>query len=114
LVVSFLKTGFNPNQKDNAGWTPLVLIFYFNIILSIRYLYYLQNNIYLQHEAVKIGHLHITKLLIQYGAYLNVPGFEYESPLYTAIKYEHFDIAKLLLQYGADLKCVNMYGNSAK
>lgn len=63
---------------------------------------------------MKIGHLHITKLLIQYGAYLNVPGFEYDSPLHTAIKYEHFDIAKILFQNGADLKCINMYGSSAQ
>lgn len=52
--------------------------------------------------------------MIDYGAYLNVPGFEYESPLYTAIKYDQFDIALLLFQNGADIKCINMYGMNAQ
>lgn len=50
------------------------------------------------------------KELIKYGAYLNVPGFEYESPLYTAIKYGKFEIAKTILDYGADANFINMYG----
>lgn len=63
---------------------------------------------------MKTGHLDIVQELIIYGAYLNVPGFEYESPLHTAIKYEQFDIAKLLLQNGADTQCINMYGDNAQ
>lgn len=61
---------------------------------------------------MKNGRLQIVKLLIQFGAYINVPGFEYESPLFTAIKYGQFDIAKELLMEGADLKSVNMYGDN--
>jgi len=69
---------------------------------------------YLKHEAVKSGNLDIVKELIKYGAYLNVPGFEYESPLYTAIKYGKFEIAKTILDYGADANFINMYGNNAR
>lgn len=60
------------------------------------------------------GHLEIVKLLIKYGALLNVPGFEYESPLHTAIRYNHFDIAVILLQNGAYANDTNIYGNDAQ
>lgn len=69
---------------------------------------------YLKHEAVKSGSLDIVQELIKYGAYLNVPGFEYESPLYTAIKYSKFEIAITLLNHGADANFINMYGNNAR
>jgi len=69
---------------------------------------------YLKHEAVKSGNLDIVIELIKFGAYLNVPGFEYESPLYTAIKYSKFEIAKTLLNYGSDANFINMYGDNAR
>lgn len=53
-------------------------------------------------------------MLIQDGAYLNVPGFEYETPLFTAIKYDHVDIAKILLQYGADRNSINIFGKNVQ
>lgn len=56
--------------------------------------------------------MNIVKVLIDFGAFLNVPGFEYESPLFTAVKYDQFEVAKLLLQKGADSKCINIYGDN--
>lgn len=43
---------------------------------------------------------------------MNVPGFEYESPLHLSVMYNKFDIAKLLLRSGADSKCIDMYGRN--
>jgi ankyrin repeat protein len=63
---------------------------------------------------VKNGEMEIVKILIKYGALLNVPGFEYESPLHMAIRYKHFDIAVILLQHGADAKHINIFGNDAQ
>lgn len=56
----------------------------------------------------------IIKELIKYGAYLNSPGFDYETPLYIALKYNKNDVAELLLQNGADERCINIYGESAQ
>lgn len=53
------------------------------------------------------------KELINYGAYLNAPGFEYETPLHTAIKYDQFEIATTLMQHGADTTCINIRGDNA-
>lgn len=50
--------------------------------------------------------------LIDYGAYLEAPGFEYETPLHVAVKYGKFEIARILLQNGADKKCINIYGKN--
>jgi len=108
-----LEDGCNPNVKDNAGWTPMVLI----LINKVFYSYVIKTMIIqfnLKHEAVKSGNLNIVKELIKYGAHLNVPGFEYESPLYTAIKYGKFEIAKSILNYGADVNFINIYGDSVR
>lgn len=34
FAFELLKDGFNPNVKDNAGWTPLVFIFIFHFIMK--------------------------------------------------------------------------------
>lgn len=108
-----LEDGFNPNVKDNAGWTPMVIIL-INVIFFDYGIKTVLIQFYLKHEAVKCGNLDIVKVLIKFGAYLNVPGFEYESPLYTAIKYSQFEISKTILNYGADANFMNMYGDNAK
>lgn len=69
---------------------------------------------YLKHEAVRKGYLDIVNTLIKYGAFVNVPGFEYESPLHTAIKYDHIDIAVILLKHGADANHINLFGDNAQ
>lgn len=110
MVTSLLSHGFNPNVKDNAGWTPMVLLNIFIIFFyATTIIFY-----FFKHEAVKMECLDTIKELIKYGAYLNSPGFEYETPLYTAIKYNKNNVAALLLQNGADIKCKNIYGNSAQ
>lgn len=68
---------------------------------------------YLKHEAVKKGHSEVVKELINYGAYLNAPGFEYETPLHTAIKYDQFEIATILMQNGAVTTCIDIRGDNA-
>lgn len=85
---------------------------FYNSIIVVKKTVLLQ--LYLKHEAVKSGNIDIVKELIKFGAYLNVPGFEYESPLYTAIKYGKFEIAKILLSYGSDANCMNMYGDNVR
>lgn len=56
--------------------------------------------------------MEIVNKLIDYGAYLNVPGFEYDTPLHVAIRYDHFSIAKILLDNGIDKDSINIYGET--
>lgn len=89
------------------------------VLLIINYsLYFFYTTIIIyycfKHEAVKMECLDTIKELIKYGAYLNAPGFEYETPLFTALKYNKNNVAALLLQSGADTRCKNIYGISAQ
>lgn len=69
---------------------------------------------YLKHVAVKNGYSDIVEALIKYGAFINVPGFEYETPLHTAIKYNQYSVAVILLQRGADINDIDLFGNKAR
>lgn len=86
-----------------------ILMFYYFLLKYILFHFF-----FLQHEAVKSGNLDIIKKLIEFGALINVPGYEYETPLHTAMKYCRYEIASMLVQNGADINCQNMYGVTAQ
>ncbi|GAB0089890.1 hypothetical protein DMENIID0001_045120 [Sergentomyia squamirostris] len=66
-----------PDQKDNAGYTPL-------------------------HEACSRGHLEIARLLLQYGANHSETALSGIRPLHDAVENGYVEVARLLLSYGAD------------
>lgn len=67
----------SPNQKDNAGYTPL-------------------------HEACSRGSLDIAKLLLRYGANHSDTAHAGKRPLHEAVENGYVEIVRLLLAYGAD------------
>jgi ankyrin repeat protein len=67
----------HPDQKDNAGYTPL-------------------------HEACSRGHLEISRLLLQFGANHSETAQSGIRPLHEAIENGHIEVVRLLLAYGAD------------
>ncbi|KAG9477529.1 hypothetical protein GDO78_002761 [Eleutherodactylus coqui] len=84
-VEELLKSGANPNVKDNAGWTPL-------------------------HEACNHGHTDVVEVLLQHQALVNTTGYQNDSPLHDAVKNGHTAIVQLLLQHGASQDAVNIFG----
>ncbi|XP_055689773.1 nascent polypeptide-associated complex subunit alpha, muscle-specific form [Lutzomyia longipalpis] len=66
-----------PDQKDNAGYTPL-------------------------HEACSRGHLQIARLLLEYGANVSETAQSGIRPLHDAVENGYVEVARLLLSYGAD------------
>ncbi|KAE8580531.1 hypothetical protein XENTR_v10024452 [Xenopus tropicalis] len=84
-VEDLLKSGANPNVKDNAGWTPL-------------------------HEACNLGHTVIVELLLQHHALVNTTGYQNDTPLHDAVKNGHIAIVQLLLSHGASQEAVNIFG----
>ncbi|KFZ60979.1 BRCA1-associated RING domain protein 1, partial [Antrostomus carolinensis] len=84
-VEQLLKSGADPNVKDNAGWTPL-------------------------HEACNHGHKEVVELLLQYKALVNTTGYQNDSPLHDAAKNGHVSIVELLLLHGASRDAVNIFG----
>ncbi|KAM9380299.1 BRCA1-associated RING domain protein 1 [Phaethornis superciliosus] len=85
VVEQLLKSGADPNVKDNAGWTPL-------------------------HEACNHGHREVVELLLQSKASVNSTGYQNDSPLHDAVKNGHVSIAELLLLHGASRDAVNIFG----
>lgn len=65
------------SASDNAGYTPL-------------------------HVAAARGHLHIARLLLQYGANVSAAARGGIRPLHEACENEHVEVIRLLLSYGAD------------
>lgn len=77
VVYCLDRMGMNPDQKDNAGYTPL-------------------------HEACTQGWLEIARILLQFGANHSVAAQSGIRPLHGAIENDHEEVVRLLLSYGAD------------
>ncbi|KAL9909699.1 uncharacterized protein ACN427_004746 isoform 1-T4 [Glossina fuscipes fuscipes] len=77
IVYCLDRIGMNPDQKDNAGYTPL-------------------------HEACTNGWLDIARVLLQYGANHSEAAHSGIRPLHEASDNDHEEIVRLLLAYGAD------------
>ena len=50
-------------------------------------------------------------LLLEFGAIVNVPGHDNDTPLHDAVANNHCEVAALLLQHGADIsiRCVSFH-----
>lgn len=78
-VIAFCleRMNMSPNQKDNAGFTPL-------------------------HEACSRGLIDIARLLLEYGANHSDTAHSGIRPLHEAVENGFTEIVRLLLSYGAD------------
>ncbi|KAH8234985.1 hypothetical protein KR032_006998 [Drosophila birchii] len=77
VVYCLDRMNMNPDQKDNAGYTPL-------------------------HEACTQGWLEIARILLQFGANHSEAAQSGIRPLHGAIENDHEEVVRLLLSYGAD------------
>lgn len=77
VVYCLDRMGMNPDQKDNAGYTPL-------------------------HEACTKGWLEIARTLLQFGANHSEAAHSGIRPLHESSENDHEEIVRLLLSYGAD------------
>ena len=65
-----------------------------------------------QHEACNHGYVAIVELLLDHGAFINVPGCDNDTPLHDAVQNYRHDVVSLLVSRGADCnaKYVISYG----
>ena len=54
-----------------------------------------------QHEAVNHGHVVIAELLLDNGAFVNIPGLDNDTPLHDAVQSGNLQCVRLLVQKGA-------------
>uniref|UniRef100_H2YAG8 BRCA1-associated RING domain protein 1 n=1 Tax=Ciona savignyi TaxID=51511 RepID=H2YAG8_CIOSA len=83
-----LKEGLDVNAKDHAGWTAL-------------------------HEACNRGFTDVVEVLVTAGAYINIPGYENETPLMDAVANNRFETVKFLLKSCADINLRSLKGQTA-
>ena len=60
------------------------------------------NILLLQHEAVLDDNYEIALELLSAGAIVNVPGFDFTTPLHAATHRNNLSLVQLLLKFGAD------------
>lgn len=77
IVYCLERLDMHPDQKDNAGYTPL-------------------------HEACSRGRVDIARALLQYGANHSETAHSGIRPLHEAVDNGYMEIVRLLLSYGAD------------
>lgn len=77
VVYCLERLEMHPDQKDNAGYTPL-------------------------HEACSRGLIDIARVLLQYGANHSETAHSGIRPLHEAVDNGYLEIVRLLLSYGAD------------
>lgn len=85
VAYCLIRIEMTPDQKDNAGYTPL-------------------------HEACSRGHLDIARLLLQHGANPSETSPSGIRPLHDAVENGDMEIVRLLLAYGADAKLATYAG----
>ena len=61
------------------------------------------SHLFLQHECCNHGHIKGATLLLDYGAFINAPGFDNDTPLHDAVANGRVEIASLLVARGADV-----------
>ncbi|XP_055611402.1 mucin-17-like [Uranotaenia lowii] len=77
IVYCLERLEMDPDQKDNAGYTPL-------------------------HEACAKGHLDICNYLLKYGASHSETAVSGIRPLHEAVENSFIEVTRLLLAFGAD------------
>lgn len=88
IVYCLERLDMHPDQKDNAGYTPL-------------------------HEACSRGRVDIARALLQYGANHSETAHSGIRPLHEAVDNGYMEIVRLLLSYGADPLLATYAGTSS-
>ena len=78
----------DPNVREDAGWTPLIL-------------------------AANNGWLEVVRILLQHNADSNMRGDDYQTPLHRASEHWYPDVARLLLGHGTEVNALDMNGSTA-
>ena len=56
----------------------------------------------MQHEACNHGHVAVVTVLLDNGAFVNVPGLDNDTPLHDAVVNGHVEVAASLISRGAN------------
>ena len=87
LLEEYLQKGMDPNQCDDNGRTAL-------------------------YTAAEYGHAKCMKVLLKYGADVNIRNSYLATALHVACHGRKVNCVKLLLEYGADTKLLDWYHRS--
>ena len=107
VVLSLLADGYNVNEKDEEGLTPLLRASKNNHLEVVRLL--LANNADPDARdkngwtALAWSGEDLARRLIENGADVNARTEHGQTPLFAAIYFGHLTVAKMLIEHGADV-----------
>ena len=115
-VKVLLKCGYNPNVKDENGYTPLMTAVKYNNIENVKDLlkYGADPNKKINGYtplmiAVNYNHIENVKDLLMYGADPNIQDQHGLTPLMRALCYNHIENVKILLKHGAYIENIQTH-----
>jgi len=111
-VCSWIRDGFDPNEKDFYGYTPLLNAAALGRVNAVREL--IKNGAKIEskgpygftalHAAAQNGHREVVALLLKNGSDINSQNDDMDTPMHLALRANRIEIVYMLLRNGGNAK----------
>ena len=116
IIKILMDAGFDINQKNKNGWTPLFEATLFGNRDVVSYLLELGINPNTRnaiartplHEAARLGYTYIVRDLLDAGATYDVEDYQGKTPFFLAVESGYIDIIAQLYEKGASADGMNL------
>lgn len=124
IFYLFIKAGVNVNKFNNDGFTPLMLASINNLKIFVFLLINAGADLNIQDKNEKTALIYsviynnsndysIVKMLIQFGANINIYGLDGYTVLIWATNCKNGELVKILINAGVDVNYRDFYGYNA-
>jgi ankyrin repeat protein len=110
IVKLLLESGANPNQpRPSDGVLSIILA----CLVAFSHGWFVELKVIERDKNIHLKIAPIVKLLIDFGAEVNVRDLRFMTPLMIAAEYGYSDVAEVLVRSGADINLEDKQGKTA-